>query len=32
VVAVGTPAEIGRNDEVKRAYLGTTHADVEAAS
>jgi ABC-type branched-subunit amino acid transport system ATPase component/branched-subunit amino acid ABC-type transport system permease component len=32
VVAVGTPAEIERNDEVKRAYLGTTHADVEAAS
>jgi ABC-type branched-subunit amino acid transport system ATPase component/branched-subunit amino acid ABC-type transport system permease component len=32
VVAIGTPAEIGRNDEVKRAYLGTTHADVEPAS
>jgi ABC-type branched-subunit amino acid transport system ATPase component/branched-subunit amino acid ABC-type transport system permease component len=32
VVAVGPPAEIERNDEVKRAYLGTTHADVEAAS
>jgi ABC-type branched-subunit amino acid transport system ATPase component/branched-subunit amino acid ABC-type transport system permease component len=32
VVAVGTPAEIERNDEVKRAYLGTTHAGVESAS
>jgi ABC-type branched-subunit amino acid transport system ATPase component/branched-subunit amino acid ABC-type transport system permease component len=32
VVAVGTPTEIERNDEVKRAYLGTTHADVEPAS
>jgi ABC-type branched-subunit amino acid transport system ATPase component len=32
VVAVGPPAEIERNDEVKRAYLGTTHADVEATS
>jgi ABC-type branched-subunit amino acid transport system ATPase component/branched-subunit amino acid ABC-type transport system permease component len=32
VVAVGTPAEIERNDEVRRAYLGTTHADVESAS
>jgi ABC-type branched-subunit amino acid transport system ATPase component/branched-subunit amino acid ABC-type transport system permease component len=32
VVAVGPPAEIERNDEVKRAYLGTTHADVETAS
>jgi ABC-type branched-subunit amino acid transport system ATPase component/ABC-type branched-subunit amino acid transport system permease subunit len=32
VVAVGTPAEIERNDEVKRAYLGTTHAGTEAAS
>jgi ABC-type branched-subunit amino acid transport system ATPase component/ABC-type branched-subunit amino acid transport system permease subunit len=32
VVAVGTPAEIERNDEVKRAYLGTTHASVEQAS
>jgi ABC-type branched-subunit amino acid transport system ATPase component/branched-subunit amino acid ABC-type transport system permease component len=32
VVAVGPPAEIERNDEVKRAYLGTTHADVEPAS
>ena len=31
VVAVGSPAEIERNDEVKRAYLGTTHADAEAA-
>jgi ABC-type branched-subunit amino acid transport system ATPase component/branched-subunit amino acid ABC-type transport system permease component len=31
VVAVGPPAEIERNDEVKRAYLGTTHADAEAA-
>ncbi len=32
VVAVGTPHEIERNDEVKRAYLGTTHAGVESAS
>jgi len=32
VVAVGTPAEIERNDEVKRAYLGTTHAGVESAT
>ena len=32
VIAVGTPAEIMRNDEVKRAYLGTTHADVESAT
>ena len=32
VIAVGTPQEIERNDEVKRAYLGTTHAGVEAAS
>jgi ABC-type branched-subunit amino acid transport system ATPase component len=32
VVAVGTPQEIERNDEVKRAYLGTTHAGVEPAS
>ena len=31
VIAVGTPAEIERNDEVKRAYLGTTHAGVESA-
>lgn len=32
VVATGTPDEIERNDEVKRAYLGTTHADAEPAS
>jgi ABC-type branched-subunit amino acid transport system ATPase component/branched-subunit amino acid ABC-type transport system permease component len=32
VVAVGPPAEIEDNDEVKRAYLGTTHAGVESAS
>jgi ABC-type branched-subunit amino acid transport system ATPase component len=32
VVAVGTPADIAGNDEVKRAYLGTTHAGVESAS
>jgi ABC-type branched-subunit amino acid transport system ATPase component len=32
VVAVGTPQEIERNDEVKRAYLGTTHAGVEPAT
>ena len=32
VVAVGTPADIVGNDEVKRAYLGTTHAGVEQAS
>jgi len=32
VVAVGTPSEIERNDEVKRAYLGTTHAGVESAT
>ena len=32
VVAVGTPAGIQGNDEVKRAYLGTTHAGVEPAS
>jgi ABC-type branched-subunit amino acid transport system ATPase component len=31
VVAVGPPAEIERNDEVKRAYLGTAHAGVEWA-
>ena len=32
VVAVGTPADIVGNDEVKRAYLGTTHAGAESAS
>ena len=32
VVAVGTPADIQGNDQVKRAYLGTTHAGVESAS
>ena len=32
VVAVGPPAEIERNDEVKRAYLGTTHAGAESSS
>jgi ABC-type branched-subunit amino acid transport system ATPase component/branched-subunit amino acid ABC-type transport system permease component len=32
VVAVGTPAEIERNDDVKRAYLGTTHAGMESAT
>ena len=32
VVAVGTPADIVGNDEVKRAYLGTAHAGVEPAS
>jgi ABC-type branched-subunit amino acid transport system ATPase component/branched-subunit amino acid ABC-type transport system permease component len=32
VVAIGAPAEIERNDEVKRAYLGTTHAGVESPS
>jgi ABC-type branched-subunit amino acid transport system ATPase component/ABC-type branched-subunit amino acid transport system permease subunit len=32
VVAVGPPADIVGNDEVKRAYLGTTHAGVEPAS
>ena len=32
VVAVGTSADIQGNDEVKRAYLGTTHAGVESAS
>jgi ABC-type branched-subunit amino acid transport system ATPase component/branched-subunit amino acid ABC-type transport system permease component len=31
VVAVGTPPEIERNDVVKRAYLGTTHASAETA-
>jgi len=31
VVAVGPPAEIERNDEVKRAYLGTTHAHAGSA-
>jgi len=31
IVAVGTPAEIERNDVVKRAYLGTTHASAETA-
>ena len=31
VVAVGTPQEIERNDVVKRAYLGTTHASAETA-
>jgi ABC-type lipopolysaccharide export system ATPase subunit len=31
VIAVGTPTEIERNDEVKRAYLGTTHAHAEPA-
>jgi ABC-type branched-subunit amino acid transport system ATPase component len=29
VVAVGTPTEIQGNDEVKRAYLGTTHGNAE---
>jgi ABC-type branched-subunit amino acid transport system ATPase component len=32
VVAIGSPADIVGNDEVKRAYLGTTHAGVESAS
>jgi ABC-type branched-subunit amino acid transport system ATPase component len=32
VVAVGPPSEIERNDEVKRAYLGTAHAGVGPAS
>jgi ABC-type branched-subunit amino acid transport system ATPase component/branched-subunit amino acid ABC-type transport system permease component len=32
VIAVGTPAEIERNEEVKRAYLGTTHAATHAAA
>jgi len=31
IVAVGTPPEIERNDVVKRAYLGTTHASAETA-
>jgi ABC-type branched-subunit amino acid transport system ATPase component len=31
IVAVGTPSEIERNDVVKRAYLGTTHASAETA-
>jgi ABC-type branched-subunit amino acid transport system ATPase component/branched-subunit amino acid ABC-type transport system permease component len=31
IVAVGTPQEIERNDVVKRAYLGTTHASAESA-
>ena len=31
VIAVGTPAEIERDAEVKRAYLGTTHAHAEPA-
>ena len=31
IVAVGTPQEIERNDVVKRAYLGTTHASAETA-
>ena len=31
VIAVGTPGEIERNAEVKRAYLGTTHAHAEEA-
>jgi ABC-type branched-subunit amino acid transport system ATPase component len=26
VIAIGTPEEIQQNDEVKRAYLGATHA------
>jgi ABC-type branched-subunit amino acid transport system ATPase component/ABC-type branched-subunit amino acid transport system permease subunit len=32
VIAIGTPAEIQNNPEVTRAYLGTTHAHVEAAT
>jgi ABC-type branched-subunit amino acid transport system ATPase component len=32
VIAVGTPAEIENNDQVKRAYLGTTHAKAESAT
>ena len=31
VIAVGTPAEIQQNAEVRRAYLGTTHASAETA-
>jgi len=31
IVAVGAPPEIERNDVVKRAYLGTTHASAETA-
>ena len=31
IVAVGTPPEIERNEVVKRAYLGTTHASAETA-
>ncbi|HEY5395768.1 MAG TPA: branched-chain amino acid ABC transporter permease/ATP-binding protein [Trebonia sp.] len=31
IVAIGTPPEIERNDVVKRAYLGTTHASAETA-
>ncbi len=31
IVAVGTPQEIERNEVVKRAYLGTTHASAETA-
>jgi ABC-type branched-subunit amino acid transport system ATPase component len=31
IVAVGAPQEIERNDVVKRAYLGTTHASAETA-
>ncbi len=31
IVAVGTPQEIERNNVVKRAYLGTTHASAETA-